>query len=216
MLPFTIASTVAVLLAGFTMTATGHYVPFMWAGAVVYVAGSAMYTTLNADSTVGRWLGTQILAGAGFGTAIQVTFIAVQVVTPAVDMPTVCALEVFFRQLGGSVGISVAQSIFLNTLTSRLGNIAGIDPGWMIRSGVLEGLWSSESIEPSVVLSVKDALNTAITRAFLLPVGATALAALVSLGMERRQIEDDRVPAPGTEIGAQTARANNPPEGGPP
>jgi hypothetical protein len=199
MLPFTIASTVAVLAAGFSMTSSGHYVPFMWIGSLIYVAGSVMYATLKTDSNAGRYLGTQILAGVGFGTAIQVTFIGVQVVTPAIDMPTVCALEVFFRQLGGSVGISVAQSIFLNTLTSHLRSISGIDPGTIIHAGVIEGSWSSDSMNPSVVGLVKDALNTAITRAFLLPIGATALAAAISLGMEWRQIEDDRVPSPGKE-----------------
>lgn len=199
MLPFTIASTVAVLVAGFSMTSSGHYVPFMWIGSLVYVAGSVMYATLKADSNAGRYLGTQILAGVGFGTAIQVTFIGVQVVTPAIDMPTVCALEVFFRQLGGSIGISVAQSIFLNTLTSHLRSISGIDSETIIHAGVIEGSWSSDSMNPSAVALVKDALNTAITRAFLLPIGATALAAVISLGMEWRQIEDDRV---GKETGA--------------
>lgn len=197
MLPFTIASTLAVLAAGFSMTASGHYVPFMWIGSLVYVAGSALYVTLKTNSNAGRYLGTQILAGAGFGTAIQVTFIGVQVVTPAIDMPTVCALEVFFRQLGGSVGISVAQSIFLNTLTSHLRSISGIDPEAIIHAGIIEGSWSSDLMNPSAVSLVKDALNTAITRAFLLPIGATVLASAFSLGMERRQIEDDRVSPPG-------------------
>jgi hypothetical protein len=202
MLPFTIASTIAVLVAGFSMTASGHYVPFMWVGSLIYVTGSVMYATLETHSNAGKYLGYQILAGAGFGAAIQVTFIGVQVVTPAIDMPTVCALEVFFRQLGGSVGISVAQSIFLNTLTSRLRSIAGIDPEVVIHTGVIEGSWSNELMNSSTVNLVKDALNTAITKAFLLPIGATALAAVFSVGMERRQIEDDRVPSPGKGAGA--------------
>ncbi|KAJ5368692.1 Aspyridones efflux protein [Penicillium cataractarum] len=202
MLPFTGASTIAVLVAGFSMTASGHYVPFMWAGSLVYVAGSALYTTLKTDSNAGRYLGSQVLAGVGFGTAIQVTFIGVQVVTPAIDMPTVCALEVFFRQLGGSVGISVAQSIFLNTLTSHLRSISGINPEAIIHAGVIEGSWSNDLMNPSTITLVKDALNTAITKAFLLPIGATVVAAVISLGMERRQIEDDRVPSPEKGTGA--------------
>lgn len=208
MLPFTVASTVAVLVAGFSMTASGHYVPFMWVGSLVYVAGSALYATLKTNSDAGRFLGSQILAGAGFGTAIQVTFIGVQVVTPAIDMPTVCALEVFFRQLGGSVGISVAQSIFLNTLTSHLRNVAGIDPETIIHAGVIEGSWSDHMMNPWTIKLVKDALNTAITRAFLLPIGATAFAAVVSLGMERRQIEDDRVVSPKKGAGTNENEGN--------
>jgi hypothetical protein len=196
MLPFTIASTIAVLVTGFSMTASGHYVPFMWVGSLIYVAGSVLYVTLKTNSNAGKYLGYQILAGTGFGAAIQVTFIGVQVVTPAIDMPTVCALEVFFRQLGGSVGVSVAQSIFLNTLTSHLRSISGIDPETVIHAGVIEGSWSNELMNPSTVSLVKDALNTAITKAFLLPIGATALAAVISLGMERRQIKDDRVHSP--------------------
>ncbi|KAJ5833038.1 Aspyridones efflux protein [Penicillium riverlandense] len=195
MLPFTAASTVCVLISGFSMTALGYYVPFMWAGSLVYVAGSALYATLHSNSSTARYMGTQILAGAGFGTAIQVTFIGVQVVTPPADMPTVCALEVFFRQLGAAVGISVAQSVFLNTLTSKLGAIPEVNSAALLHSGLTQGSWSSESMSPTTLDLVGKALNTAITKAFLLPLVATAVAAAVSLGMEWRRIEDDRTPA---------------------
>ena len=54
------------------MTAYGYYVPFMWIGSVVYLAGSMMYYLLQVDSGAGMWVGCQLVAGVGFGVGVQV------------------------------------------------------------------------------------------------------------------------------------------------
>jgi hypothetical protein len=70
---------------------------------------------LEADTTAGQYVGYEILAGTGCGMAIQTTFIAVQVVVSPSDMAQACNMEVFFRQLGNSMAISLAENIFLTT-----------------------------------------------------------------------------------------------------
>jgi len=47
-----------------------------------------MLYTLKVNSGAGKWLGYQILAGAGAGAGVQIPFIAVQVVLSDKDMPT--------------------------------------------------------------------------------------------------------------------------------
>ena len=44
-------------------------------------------STLKVDSSIGTWIGYQILAGAGAGACVQIPFIAVQVVLEEKDMP---------------------------------------------------------------------------------------------------------------------------------
>jgi hypothetical protein len=71
-LPFTIVSAVGTICVGFLMTAYGYYVPFMWIGSVVYLAGSVIYYLLQIDSGAGKWVGCQLVAGVGFGIGVQV------------------------------------------------------------------------------------------------------------------------------------------------
>jgi hypothetical protein len=187
-LPFTFVSAVGTMCAGFHMTAYGYYVPFMWIGSVVYLAGSVVYYLLQVDSNPEKWVGCQILAGIGFGISIQVTFLAVQVVTPSEDMPTACSWEVFFKSLGGAVGISVAQTIFSDVLLSRLQQIPGLDAAAAVNAGAAD-VSATEGVLPAALVGqVKMAYKAAITRAFIVPIAVTALAVVLTWGLERRRI----------------------------
>lgn len=73
-------STIVTLIVGAAITITGAYVPFMWFGSLVITIGAASLHTLTPKSTKIQYLGYQILAGIGFGSAVQIPFIAVQVV----------------------------------------------------------------------------------------------------------------------------------------
>lgn len=190
-LPFTIVSAVGTICAGFHMTAYGYYVPFMWIGSVVYLAGSVIYYLLQVNSNAGKWVGCQLLAGIGFGISVQVTFIAVQVVTPPEDMPTACSWEVFFKSLGGAVGISIAQTIFSDVLLSRLQRIPGLDATAVVNAGAADVSASKGVVPAALVGKVKLAYNDAITRAFIVPITVTALAVILTWGMERRRIEKE-------------------------
>lgn len=190
-LPFTIISAVSTICAGFHMTAYGYYVPFMWIGSVVYFAGSVIYYLLQVDSSTGKWVGSQLLAGVGFGMSVQVTFIAVQVVTPPEDMPTACSWEVFFKSLGGAVGISVAQAIFSAVLQTRLEQIPGLDAPAVVNAGAGDVSPFKGVVPAAMEGKVKLAYNDAITRAFIVPIAVTALAFVLTWGMERRRIEKE-------------------------
>jgi MFS family permease len=190
-LPFTFVSAVGTMFAGFHMTAYGYYVPFMWVGSVVYLAGSIVYYLLQVESNPGMWVGCQLLAGIGFGISIQVTFIAVQVVTPAEDMPTACSWEVFFKSLGGAVGISVAQTIFSDVLLSRLKAMPGLNAIDVVNAGAADVSAAKGAVPPALVRQVKIAYSDAITRAFIVPVAVTALAVILTWGLERRRIEKE-------------------------
>ena len=93
-----------------------------------------------------------------------------QVVTRPEDMPTACSWEVFFKSLGGAVGISVAQTTFSNVLLSRLQEIPGLDAMAELNKGAAD-VNAAQGVVPAALLGkVKLAYNYAITRAFIVPV----------------------------------------------
>lgn len=77
-LPFIISFTIATIISGFIITATGYYQPLFLAGGALGVIGASMLYLLNINTSTGSWIGYQIVAGAGWGTGFQVPMITVQ------------------------------------------------------------------------------------------------------------------------------------------
>jgi MFS family permease len=86
-IPYLVSITLSSIVVGGLITYLGPYNPPMWGGVVVFTIGSGMLYTLKVNSSVGEWIGYQILAGVGAGACVQIPFIAVQVVLPENDMP---------------------------------------------------------------------------------------------------------------------------------
>ncbi|KAJ5658609.1 Aspyridones efflux protein [Penicillium longicatenatum] len=193
-LAFSVPMTIFGLSTGFFTTRFGYYVPFMWAGSVLYVVGSVLLFRLDADSSPGHYIGYQILAGAGCGMAIQVTFIAVQVVVSPHDMAHACNMEVLFRQLGSSIAISLAENIFLSSVTSPLEKIVPGESSSILTTGIRSFVQTAKSLPSHEQVEVKNLLDYGITRAFILPLAATSAAAIASWAIEWRKIEEDREP----------------------
>lgn len=193
-LAFSVPMTIFGLSTGFFTTRFGYYVPFMWAGSVLYVVGSVLLFRLGADSSPGHYVGYQILAGAGCGMAIQVTFIAVQVVVSPDDMAHACNMEVLFRQLGSSIAISLAENIFLSSVTSPLEKIVPEESSSILATGIRSFVQIAKSLPSQEQLEVKNLLDYGITRAFILPLVATSAAAIASWAIEWKKIEEDREP----------------------
>ncbi|KAK1967913.1 major facilitator superfamily transporter [Colletotrichum sublineola] len=197
-LAYGIPCSIAIIVTGASISSKGHYVPFMWLGSGVFVAGCVLLQRLDAGSSVGAWLGFQVLSGAGIGLAEQVPFIAVQVVLPDDDMPTACALVVFHRLLGGAVGLSIASNLFSQELSRRL---AGAPAGVDVKAVRYAGASDLASAVPAADLPlVRGIFGEAVSKAFILPIAVAAISLLLSFGMQRRWIPDDRVqPAQGGE-----------------
>ncbi|RSL75153.1 hypothetical protein CEP51_011142 [Fusarium floridanum] len=197
-LAYGIPCSLAIIITGACISSKGHYVPFMWLGSSIFIAGCVLLRELDRNSSAGEWIGFQILSGAGIGLAEQVPFIAVQVVLPDDDMPTACALVVFFRLLGGAVGLSVASNLFSGELFRRLkGAPAGIDAKTIRDAGAAD---LAKAVPAAALPLVQRAFSYAVSRAFILPIVVASMSLVLSFGMQRRWIPDDRVqPTQGDE-----------------
>ncbi|KAF5670163.1 major facilitator superfamily transporter [Fusarium circinatum] len=115
-LPHGVTVTIATLITGSIITWLGYYVPFMWAGSAIFTTGAGLLYKISQNTPTARWFGYEVVAGAGFGIAIQIPIFAVQVVLGAGDIPLGTVLIILSQALGGSVGLSISQNVFQNSL----------------------------------------------------------------------------------------------------
>lgn len=208
-LPITFSNLASMALAGLAISAWGRYVPFLWCGPLVYLLGAVLFQQLRADSAAAQYVGYQVPTGVGFGVAVHSSILAVQAVSSADDMPVASVMEVFSMQLGRAVGISVAQSLFVQYLQKGLKRIevlSGGQAGAFAGDGLRSMVAAMEGMDAEAVGEVREALNEAITTAFVVPVAATAAAAVVTWFVERRTMDvSKRSKTDGDEAAAGSA-----------
>lgn len=187
-IPYLVSNTLASIVVGGSITKLGYYNPFLWVGSAIFAVGCGMLYLLKVGDSAGIWIGYQLIAGIGAGACVQIPFISVQVVLSSKDMPTGNALTIFFNTLGGALSISIAQNIFSNTLLEQLEEkVPQLNPLQIIAAGathVRDVVTSSQLLQP-----VLEAYDTAVTRAFILPIAVSCIAFLVSLLFEWKSIK---------------------------
>ncbi|KAL9107727.1 MAG: hypothetical protein Q9227_007442 [Pyrenula ochraceoflavens] len=194
-IPFLVSNTIASVVVGGSITAIGPYVPFLYLGSTIYVVGSGLLYTLTVSSSAGRWIGYQILAGAGSGACIQIPFIAVQVVLSKKDMPSGNAIAVFFNTLGGAISVSIAQNIFTNSLVKNIPKYApGANAAKIIAAGATH---VREVTPPRLLAGVLLAYDKAVTRTFILPIAVGGLAFLTCALFEWKTVKGRNLMAGG-------------------
>ena len=216
-IPYLVSITLSSIAVGGSITTFGWYAPFMWIGSAVYTVGAGLLYTLQVDSSTGRWIGYQLIAGFGAGASIQVPFVAVQVVLPQKDLPTgsmsifspptpqppPCsptiiltslsdALAIFFNTLGGALSVSIAQNIFSNTLLTQvpLQTNGAVNATTIIGAGATH---VQQITPPQYLLGVLTAYDKAVTTAFILPIATGAIACLVSFGVEWKSVKGKKL-----------------------
>lgn len=91
-LPLILAVTISMIGSGIFISATGHGVPVMIFGSTLAVIGAGLLYTLDVHSSMGEWIGYQILGGIGWGVALQVPIIVSQASAAAQDISSVTAM----------------------------------------------------------------------------------------------------------------------------
>ncbi|KAL5507072.1 hypothetical protein ACEPAH_6528 [Sanghuangporus vaninii] len=124
---------------------TGRYRPITWVGWIVMTVGLGLCIMLEEDTSTASqeiWL---LVAGLGIGCLFQPPLIALQAAMPLKDMATSTAAFVLIRTLGGTVGISVGDTIFQSEPTNRLANVPGFSSS--MSSGITD-YTSIQRIQP--------------------------------------------------------------------
>ncbi|KAE8549902.1 hypothetical protein EYB25_008427 [Talaromyces marneffei] len=165
-LPYGVTISIATLISGTLVTLSGFYVPFMWVGSGIFVAGSGLLYTLSRSSPFAKWFGYQVVLAAA-------------------DIPLGSTLVILAQCLGGSIGLAIAENVFRNALHTHLLALQGVDVPAVEAAGGAE----LQNVVPVELLGpVRDAFRVAVSDAFLVAVGLGGVAFLAFVGMERKRI----------------------------
>ncbi|KAI1332184.1 MFS transporter [Xylariaceae sp. FL0255] len=172
-LPMVLSLVLFSIMSGGLATATGQFVPLLIVSSIIATVGAGLLSTLQVDSTIGYWLGYQVLMAAGVGIGLQNAFLVGQVAVPLNDQAVAISVLSFAQTLSSSIFLAIGQAVFQNQLQSALRIQAPeVNPKDVIAGGVtaIRTLVTADQL-PSVL----GACNTAITQTFYVAVVANGL-----------------------------------------
>jgi hypothetical protein len=184
-LPLVLALVVASIMAGGLTSRTGYYVPQLLSCSVIVSIGAGLMTTLHLDTNTSHWIGYQIIFGFGLGFGMQQAGMAAQTCLDKKDVMTGVALMFFFQGLGGSIWLTIGETIFTQSLVSHLRNVADLNPELIVNTGATD----LRNLVPQQFLPmVLQAYNAALSDTFKLSVGCAAATIIAGLTMEWKKI----------------------------
>ncbi|KAJ6151369.1 hypothetical protein N7470_007963 [Penicillium chermesinum] len=128
-LPMMLSMVIFSFITGGGVTATGKHLPFFILATVLSTIGAGLITTFETDTGHPKWIGYQVLVGAGIGLGVQLPVITAQAVLPAPDIPVGTAIMTFCQTFSGAIFVAVSQALFTNKLRSGILNtVPGVSP----------------------------------------------------------------------------------------
>ncbi|KAI9835391.1 MAG: hypothetical protein M1819_002308 [Sarea resinae] len=178
-------------IAGFGVSRLGYYTPFMIIGSAFLSIGCGLITSWQPSSSVGQWVGYQILLGAGGGLAIQQAHSAAQTVLKPADVPTGAVVIIFAQILGGTLFISTAQSVLDNRLSHGLrASVPQVNPKVVLAVGATR---LQHVVGPQYLPLVLKVYNRALTQTFYVAVALAVVSMVGALGTEWRSVKKPAV-----------------------
>jgi len=185
-------------LSGFFMTRTGRYRILPRLSTFVLIAGLMLLASMQLDTQSWQVAIYMFLVGVGIGPVNSVSVTATQNAVPRAVVGAATAGTTLFRQIGGSIGVSVFGAIFSSGLASRLGDAMPSGGG-------------ASSFSAQAVAALPEATRNLVLEAFagaLHPVFYTAAAAAVlafglTFLLEERPLSNTLRKEPEAEIKAE-------------
>jgi EmrB/QacA subfamily drug resistance transporter len=108
------------ILSGQLITKFGRYRPFPIAGTALIAVGMALLSRLDVGTSTLVAAADAVVLGLGLGMVMQVLVLAVQNAVDPAYMGVATSGSTLFRQIGGSIGVSLFGAIFSNRLHVEL------------------------------------------------------------------------------------------------
>ncbi|MGI8827127.1 MAG: MDR family MFS transporter [Chloroflexota bacterium] len=189
---------------GILISKMGRYKLVLVAALAILVVGSFLMTRLTATSSnVSLW-SWMLIMGLGIGPSMSGFTVVVQNSAPVAQLGAATSTLTFLRQIGGSVGLAIAGTLFSQSFTRKLphellahgvpgqvvsrfgsgqsgsgqGNLSGVNLGAQLAHSLPAQL---QPVIPRIVAGVHDAFSLAVGQVFWLTFGAAVLAFLAAL-----------------------------------
>lgn len=198
LLPMMVGLIGASTLSGFFMSRTGHYKVLPILSTAVLFVGMLLLGTMQLDTPDWQIACFMFLVGVGIGPVNSVGVTATQNAVSRDFVGVATAGNTLFRQIGGSIGVSVFGAIFSTNLAAQLGNA--------LPSGGGTGAFNAQALQalPEAVRhQVLEGFATALHPVFLTAAGAAVLAFALSFLLKELPLANTLRKEPEAELNAE-------------
>ncbi len=122
--PFMVFWTFSSIAAGRLALRLG-YRPVIASGMLILVAGFFFLTRLTAQSSIQQVVANMILLGSGMGLTASILMIAMQNAVPRAQRGLATSINIFSRNIGSAIGISLQGAVLIGVLTARMQALGG-------------------------------------------------------------------------------------------
>ncbi|MDR7071927.1 MDR family MFS transporter [Fictibacillus barbaricus] len=119
MMPLTLSMVAGSTISGQIVTKTGKYKKLAMLGLFIMVCGMSSMHFMDTETTNMTAILNMILVGAGLGIAFPIFTLTVQNATEHKYLGVATSSVQLFRQLGGTIGVSIMGSVMNNQLADR-------------------------------------------------------------------------------------------------
>jgi len=196
--------------SGLYVSRTGRYKRLILAGIAVMVIGFVLVSTLGASTPMHLTVVYSVVLGLGIGPTNSLFVLAVQNAFPIQRIGAVTSSNMFFRQIGGTLGVAVfgaviAAGVSGYAATSLPAELRGLPPAVisevaspnlltspeqlaMARSALGEA--ASEGVFQELVTGLRGALASALGRVFLAGAALAVLAFGAAFALPELELRD--------------------------
>ena len=160
------------ILSGQLISRWGRYRPFPIVGTAVIVVAMALLATLAVGTPLWVTVVYMIVLGLGLGLVMQVLILAVQNAVEPANVGVATSGSTLFRQVGGSIGVSVFGAIFANRLHVEL--TQRLPPSARIPKATNPA--AIRQLPPAVHHAFASAVSAALHPVFVVAAGVSVLA----------------------------------------
>ncbi|KAI1423600.1 major facilitator superfamily domain-containing protein [Xylaria sp. FL1777] len=203
-LPFSIALVPLAGFAGAVLSKTGRYRPIHFAGFALSAIGLGLLSTLDENSSTGKWIGFQIIAAGGSGFIFTVTLPSTLAALDEADVAVAAGTYSFIRSFGLVWGVTISSIAFNGQINAHLNTISDQSIRQLLADGAAytyaagDGNGSSGAIaalpEPtrSQVIQVYVGALRSVWLVFVGISGAGVLTAFIEKHVELRKNNDSQ------------------------
>jgi hypothetical protein len=153
MLPMVLGMMSASIISGTVTGKTGQYKIFMSTGTGMLMLGYISLFGYQYDTPIWVMSISMVVIGMGLGQLMQTLTLAAQNAVPAKDIGVATSSTMFFRQMGGTLGVAVFISILFNRLPDAIASALKVpevqtgmaDAGKQYLGGLLTGKYDANN-----------------------------------------------------------------------
>ena len=156
--------------SGQLISRLGRYKPFPIIGTALMTVAMYLLSGISVSMPIWQTALYMLVLGFGLGMTMQVLVLAAQNAVPYEQLGVATSGSTLFRQVGGSIGVSVFGAIFANQLATNL--VDALPPGTQL----------PDAVSPGIIAQLPAAVHALYLDAFVTALGPVfSVAAAVSL-----------------------------------